>query len=132
MIRHFLAVVLVTAMSIVAASCRAADPDEAAAVRAAITDAIASQKNSVTVTDPRTSTPIQLTFDHVHDGVETTPGGRQVACVDFRAADGILYDVDYYVKRENGNYSVGDVVMHKAGSEDVLPSDKRAGLDAKQ
>lgn len=115
-----------------AASCGAADPDEATAVRAAITDSIASQKNTVSVTDPRTHSPIELTFDHVHEGVEATPGGRQVACVDFHAADGTVYDVDYYVKRANGSYRVADVVMHKAGAEDVLPSSDRARLDAKQ
>ena len=132
MLRRFLPVALVAAVSIVAASCGAADPDEAGAVRAAITDAITSQQNTVTVTDPRTNSPIQLKFDHVHEGVETTPGGRQVACVDFRAGDGTVYDVDYYMKRENGSYGVGDVVMHKAGAEDVLPSDERARLDAEQ
>lgn len=50
--------------------------------------------------------------------------------MDFRAADGTVYDVDYYVKRENGSYRVGDIVMHKAGAEDVLASDERARLDA--
>lgn len=132
MLRRALPIVLVTAASIVAASCGAAEPDEAAAVRAAITASIASQQNTVSVTDPRTNTPIQLEFDHVHEGVETTTGGRHVACVDFRAADGTVYDVDYYVKRENGSYGVADIVMHKAGAEDVLPSDERARFDSQQ
>ncbi|MBI4263142.1 MAG: hypothetical protein HY657_02095 [Acidobacteria bacterium] len=120
------------AVSIAAASCGAADSDEATAVRAAITDSIASQQNRVSVTDPRTNTPIQLEFDHVHEGVTTTPGGRQVACVDFRAADGTIYDIDYYIGHENGSYRVGDIVMHKAGDEEVLPSSERARLDAAQ
>jgi hypothetical protein len=40
--------------------------------------------------------------------------------------------VDYYVKRENGSYRVGDIVMHKAGDEEVLPSSERARLDSTQ
>ncbi len=52
--------------------------------------------------------------------------------MDFRAADGTIYDVDYYVKRENGNYRVGDIVMHKAADQEILPSSERARLDAAQ
>lgn len=126
MLRRALPIALVAAVSMVAASCGAADADEADAVRAAITDSITSQQNRVTVTDPRTNSPIQLEFDHVHEGVEATSGGRHVACVDFRAAAGTIYDVDSYVKQENGSYRVGDIVMHKAGDEEVLPSDERA------
>lgn len=85
MLRRALPIALVAAVSMVAASCGAADADEADAVRAAITDAITSQQNRVTVTDPRTNDPIQLEFDHVHEGWRRLPEvGRSPAWTSVR------------------------------------------------
>lgn len=71
-----------------------------------------------------------LRFDHVHEDVEVTGGVRYTACVDFRDAQGTVYDVDYYVDREDDRFAVEDVVMHKAGEVDVLPPGERARLDS--
>lgn len=66
----------------------------------------------------------------MHESVDATPGGRHVACVDFRDAQGTVYDVDYYVDREGGTFAAEDIVLHKAGTETVLPASERARLDS--
>lgn len=101
-------------------------------VRAAIAAVIHAQNDTMSLTDPRSGTPVRLAFDYVHEGVERTPGGRYLACVDFRAEDGEVYDVDYYVRRDGEGYRVADVVVHKAGGEKVLPATERARLDSKK
>ena len=70
--------------------------------------------------------PLQL--DRIHEEVRATEGGRRVVCVDFKAADGALYDVDFYVTSETDGNFVEDVILHSVGSEDVLP-ERRAELD---
>lgn len=100
-------------------------------VRAAITEDIDAMNDTLTVDDPRTGAPLALTFDHVHEAVEETPGGRYVACVDYRSADGEVYDVDYYVDREGDAYRVEEVVLHKAGDETVISEQQRAELETR-
>jgi hypothetical protein len=109
------------------ASCGAAP---AAEVQAAIAEDIHAQDDALTLTDPRSGAALELAFDHVHEGVEETAGGRYVACVDFRGTDGTLYDVDYYVDREGEGYRVEDVVLHKADGENVISDEERARLEA--
>lgn len=102
----------------------------AADIRSAIAEAVRARGDTLTLTDPRTGAPVLLRFGHVHEGVELTGGGRYTACVDFRDAQGTVYDVDYYVDREDDRFAVEDVVMHKAGEVDVLPPGERARLDS--
>ncbi len=103
----------------------------AEAVRTAIADAIHAEGDMVMLPLPGRpgEEPLHLTFDYVHEGVEETPGGRYVACVDFRGADGTIYDVDYYVDREDGRLRVQELVVHKVGEEDVIPDSTRARLE---
>lgn len=113
------------------AACRSrADESAADGVKAAITAAIQSQGDSITVTDPSTGQPVTLAFDHVHESVDATAGGRRVACVDFRAADGRVFDVDYYVGRRDGQLGVEDVVLHEVGGKSVIACSTRARLDS--
>lgn len=102
----------------------------AAEVREAIVSHIHSRGDSLTLTDPRSGASVSMAFDHVHQSMDPTPGGRYVACVDFRDADGTVYDVDYYVDREGEGLRVEDVVLHKVGDKSVLSSDARARLDS--
>jgi hypothetical protein len=96
-------------------------------VRAQIT----ANGDRITLPDPTRGAPVDLVFDHVHDGVETTEGGRQVVCVDFRASDGTLYDVDYYVARPpaGGDILVQDTVVHKVAGKAALSDEERARLN---
>ncbi len=113
------------------AACRSrADQAAAPDVKATITAAIQSQGDSLTVTDPASGQPITLAFDHVHESVAATPGGRHVACVDFRGADGRMFDVDYYVGQRDGKPEVQDYVLHKVGGRQVIADSTRARLDS--
>jgi hypothetical protein len=113
------------------AACRSrAVPAAVASVKAAITAAIQAQGDSITVTDPTTGQPVTLVFDHVHESVDATAGGRHVACVDFRVADGRVFDVDYYVGTEDGRVQVQDYVVHVVGGQKVIADSTRARLDS--
>jgi hypothetical protein len=69
-----------------------------------------------------------LHLDRIHEEVRTTEAGRQVVCVDFKTADGTLYDVDFYMAIETDGSVVEDVVVHKVGGEEALP-ERRAELE---
>ncbi len=73
-----------------------------------------------------TTGPLQL--DRIHEEVRTTEAGRQVVCVDFKAADGVDYDVDFYLTSEPDGSFVEDIIVHKVSGEEVLP-ERRAELD---
>jgi len=111
----------------------AADDLAPEAVRAAAAEHVRASGGEMTFDDPRGSGRITLAFDHVHDGVKTTEGGRQVVCVDFESADGTVYDVDFYVDREEATSGllVEDAVIHKVSGKSVLPEARRAELDEK-
>lgn len=132
--RHLLTFAALAATTTLwSAACRSrVDQGAEANVKAAITASIQSQGDSLTVTDPASGQPIALGFDHVHESVAETPGGRHVACVDFRAADGRVFDLDYYVGRRDGNPEVQDHIVHKVEGREVIASATRARLDAKQ
>jgi hypothetical protein len=84
--------------------------------------------------DPRGEGRLVMAFDHVHEGVHGTEGGRQVVCVDFKDEAGTLYDVDFYLDDTGGvtaGLVVEDAVLHKVDGENVLPADRRKELDAR-
>lgn len=56
-------------------------------------------------------------FDYLHDGVKEKDGFF-VSCADFKAGDDV-YDVDYFVKAENGTYTVVKEMLHKKNGEPV-------------
>jgi len=84
--------------------------------------------------DPRGEGRLELVFDHVHEGVHETEGGRQVVCVDFKDEAGKLYDVDFYVDERGGATAglvVEDTLLHKIEGENVVPAERREELDAR-
>ncbi len=121
------ALVALTALTWSAACAKPGDR-AGAEVRAAIAAAIHEQHDSITITDPTTGSPVRLAFSHVHDKVETTPGGRYFACADFQSAAGPVYDVDYYVARRSGKLTVEDIVLHEFGGKTVIADSTRARL----
>ena len=60
---------------------------------------------------------VQSRFDSIHDGV-SEKDGLFVSCVDFKAGEDV-YDVDYYVKAENGAFTVVKELLHKKNGEAV-------------
>ena len=114
---------------------QAGSADEAApeAVREAAAEHVRASGGEMTFDDPSGDGRLTLSFDHVHDGVKETSGGRQVVCVDFKSADGAVYDVDFYVDRAeaSGDLVVEDAVVHKVSGKSVLPDARRDELDRK-
>ena len=109
----------------------AADGAPPAAVRNAAEQHVGEVGGEMTFDDPTGDGRVTLAFDHVHDGVHPTEGGRQVVCVDFKNADGTVYDVDFYVDRAGTTDTlvVEDAVIHKVSGENVLPDARRRELD---
>lgn len=100
-------------------------------VRQAVADRITEGADSITVTDPTTGEKVRLAYDHVHENVKTSEGGRRFVCVDFRGPDGTVHDVDYYLDVEDGDPAVEDRILHKVGDENVVPDSIRRRLDRK-
>ncbi len=119
--------------TLLAAHAGAADDATPEAVREAAAKHVQASGGTMTFDDPSGDGRLTLAFDHVHDGVKSTEGGRQVVCVDFKSADGTVYDVDFYVDRTgaSGDLVVEDAVIHKVGGKSVLPDSRRSELDRK-
>ena len=103
------------------------------AIRNAAEEHVGEAGGEMIFDDPSGDGQVTLAFDHVHDGVKTTGGGRQVVCVDFKSADGTVYDVDFYVDRAEATDTllVEDAVIHKVSAKNVLSDARRAELDRK-
>ena len=56
-------------------------------------------------------------FDYLHDGVKKS-GDLNVSCADVKVGNDI-YDIDYYVKKENGTFTVMKEVLHKINKEEI-------------
>ncbi len=125
--------VLSAAILLAAPVARAESEPSADAVREAARKHVEASAGRLRLEDPTRGETIELTFDHVHEGVKATQGGRQVVCVDFRSADGKLYDVDFYVDRTDGagDLVVEDAVVHEVDGKDVLSSERRDELQGK-
>jgi hypothetical protein len=122
----------VVATATLSAGCgSAADSATPEAVRAAAEAHARTSGGEMTFDDPNGEGRLTLAFDHVHEGVKATEGGRHVVCVDFKGADGTVYDVDFYVDRgeSSADLVVEDAVIHKVGGKNVLPDTRRAELD---
>ena len=98
------------------------------AVKAAITEDIQAQGETVAFPIPGADGDVDLTFDYVHGTVHETAGGRYSACVDFKAEDGTVYDVDYYVGGSEGSFAVAEAVVHKVSGESVLSDEEMTRL----
>jgi len=116
-----------------AAQAGSADQPAPEAVREAAAEHVRASGGEMTFEDPSGDGRLKLAFDHVHDGVKATDGGRQVVCVDFKSADGTVFDVDFYVDRAaaSGDLLVEDAVIHKVDGKNVLPDARRDELDRK-
>lgn len=120
----------VPALLAILAGCGGAEDVPAEAVRATIADTIHAQGDSLILAEPGSGDPLVMRFDHVHEAVDPTPGGRYVACVDYVGPDGTVYDVDYYLDDPDGTLRVEDVVLHKVADENVISDSERARLDS--
>jgi hypothetical protein len=55
-----------------------------------------------------------LELVRVHkDKLQALADGRYFACVDFKAPDGTMVDVDFFMKKEGNDLKVNDTTVHK-------------------
>jgi hypothetical protein len=57
------------------------------------------------------------TFDYLHEGVKEK-GDIYISCADVKVGNDV-YDIDYYVKKENGKYIVIKETLHKINKEEI-------------
>ena len=57
------------------------------------------------------------TFDYLHEGVKKK-GDMYISCADVKVGNDV-YDIDYFVKKENGEYSVVKETLHKINKEET-------------
>jgi hypothetical protein len=89
----------------------AAESSDTAGIQAAMLDFIHGHGDKYEVEG------VTAAFDYLHDGVKEQDG-YYVSCADFTAGTGV-YDLDYYVGKHNGDYSVEKIILHKRNEENV-------------
>ena len=66
------------------------------------------------VYDPVSKKTLELTLDKVHeDRLSKVTDGVYFACVDCKATDGKVYDVDIFMKGDKAKLEVNEVSVHK-------------------
>ena len=110
-----IASVAVLALAFCVAGCQGAEeaPDNAAIQRAMDTFI----QGKLSEGDAYEIQGVTTLFDYLHDGVKEKDG-FYVSCADFKAGDDV-YDVDYFVKADNGSYTVVKELLHKKNGEAV-------------
>jgi hypothetical protein len=67
-----------------------------------------------TVYDAQAKAPLALTLDKVHqDKLAKVSDGLYFACSDFKATDGKMYDLDFFMKGADSGLEVSEVMIHK-------------------
>ncbi len=68
----------------------------------------------------------QLELVRVHtDKLTQLDGKTYFACVDFKADDGTLVDVDFYMKNDNGKLTLSDTTVHKINGKPRFNYEKK-------
>jgi hypothetical protein len=66
------------------------------------------------VWDAEEKKPLALKLDHVHrERLASLGGGVFFACTDMKTDDGMLYDLDFFMKRNPKGIETTDVSIHK-------------------
>src|SRR6266542_4992334 len=84
------------------------------AIRRHIEQAAKASGGKFSVKDDVLNKTWELELVAVHnDKLQALADGRYFACVDFKAADGTLVDVDFFLKKEGDALAVTDTTVHK-------------------
>jgi len=66
------------------------------------------------VYDPKAKAPLTLKLDKVHrDKLARVSDDLYFACTDFKATDGKIYDLDFFMKATESGLQVSEVMIHK-------------------
>jgi hypothetical protein len=84
------------------------------AIRAHIEKTVAASGGRFPVKDDVLNKTWDLELVKVHnDKLQALADGRYFACVDFKAADGTMVDVDFFMKKAGDALEVTDTTVHK-------------------
>ncbi len=85
-----------------------------AAIRAHVEEKSKTSGGRFEVRDDVLSKTWSLELVRVHkDKLQALADGRYFACVDFKAADGTMVDVDFFLKKDGDKLVVTDTAVHK-------------------
>jgi hypothetical protein len=88
------------------------------AIRAHIEKASQASQGAFPVKDDVLNKTWDLKLERVHnDKLQALADGRYFACVDFKASDGTMVDVDFFLKKEGDGLAVTDTTVHKVNGK---------------
>lgn len=104
-----------------------ADIDKA--IRAHIEKTAAASGGKFPVKDDVLNKTWQLDLVKVHnDKLQALADGRYFACVDFKATDGTMVDVDFFMKKEGDGLAVTDTTVHKINGKARYGYEEKNGV----
>jgi hypothetical protein len=99
------------------------------AIRAHIEKISGASHGSFPVKDDVLKKTWELKLDRVHnDKLQALADGRYFACVDFKAADGTMVDVDFFMKKEGEGLAVIDTTVHKVNGKARYGYEEKDGV----
>ncbi len=83
--------------------------------------------------DTKANAPLALKLDKVHqDKLATVSDGLYFACSDFKATDGKMYDLDFFMKSTDHGLEVSEVAVHKEAGKPRYGWVEKDGVWSKQ
>lgn len=99
------------------------------AIRQQITDQSKAEGGRFRVHDPVLDKNWALELARIHtDKLTQLDKDTYFACTDFKAEDGELVDVDFYVKNENGKLVLSNTAIHKINGKPRFDYEKKGGF----
>jgi hypothetical protein len=72
---------------------------------------------------------LALDLMRVHeDRLSSLGGGKYFACVDMKAADGTVYDIDFFMAGQPGNMTVTETSVHKINGKPLYNWKEQGGV----
>jgi hypothetical protein len=100
-----------------------------AAIRAHIEEKSKASGGRFEVRDDVLNKTWSLELVRVHkDKLQALADGRYFACVDFKAADGTMVDVDFFLKKDGDKLAVTDTTVHKVDGKARYNYEEKNGV----
>lgn len=99
---------------------KAADEEKVKEIKVAIENYIKNDldlKGAFFLSGPKEEKVVKLTFDELHKSVGYAQDGSPFVCADFRDDQGRMYDVDVYVNKADGKWTVKKLLIHKVDGQ---------------
>jgi hypothetical protein len=100
-----------------------------AAIRSNIEEKAKASDGKFLVRDEVLEKTWELELVRVHkDRLQALADGRYFACVDFKAADGTMVDVDFFLKKDGDKLVVTDTSVHKINGKARYNYEEKDGV----